>query len=234
MKINCGMSLKALDLADAETARAWRNDYQIWQWTRQSDLISDLEQAAWYRRQSNDPTISMYKIVVQANKAEEMVGVCGLTSIDRMNRRAEFSLYIAPAEQKKGYGRQALKLLFDHGFKNLGLNQIWGETFAGNPAIKLFAELGMKLDGMRRDFYWKDGRFLSAHLISILASEWNQKHDSSTVDKPADPLPGGAPSQRCDQAQGVPPGGLGGAAKEAEVVEAPTPLRKPRVQRPAP
>ncbi len=230
MKVDFSMFLTALDWPDAEKARVWRNDWRIMQWTRQSEFISDRDQRAWFDRQAADPTIKMYAVRTRCAGTDELVGVCGLTSIDWLNRRAEFSLYIAPNHQRCGYGREALKLLLKHGFENLGLNQIWGETFEGNPAIKLFAEIGMKLDGMRRDFYWKDGKFLAAHLISILAKEWI-KDDSATDDKPGDSSPGAGFD---NEAVRIPPGGLGGETQEAEVVKAATPIRKQRTPRPAP
>lgn len=158
--------------------REWRNDYAIWQWCRQNDLISDVDQNRWFERQSTDPTIKMYKITVGFKKDDKPhvvpVGVCGLTSIDYVNRRAEFSLYIAPQFQGNDFGDKALRCLLSHGFKNLGLHVIWGEVFAGNPALKLFENLGIKREGTRRDFYFRDGKFIDAHLISIKEDEWTE------------------------------------------------------------
>jgi RimJ/RimL family protein N-acetyltransferase len=110
----------------------------------------------------------MYAVTAQGG----IVGVAGLTSIDRLARRAEFSLYIGPEHHGEGYGRKALIALFTKGFRDLGLNLIWGESFDGNPAIRLFESLGMIREGTRRDFYFKDGRFIDAHLFSIRSTEW--------------------------------------------------------------
>jgi RimJ/RimL family protein N-acetyltransferase len=100
------------------------------------------------------------------------IGVAGLTSIDRHNRSAEFSLYIAPEHQKKAYGAKALELLLYHGFEDMGLNRIWGEVFAGNPAMHMFQKLGFKAEGCLRDTYWKHGEFIDSHMISMLAREF--------------------------------------------------------------
>ena len=162
-----GVELRPLSMADAEVARLWRNDEAIWKWCRQNDLISHHQQMEWYKRQGSDPQIKMYSIYA----ANEFVGVCGLTSIDHVNSRAEFSLYIAPEHQRMGYARKALKCLLMHAFKNLGLNLVWGETFDGNPAAKMFEELGFKKEGTRREFYFKEGKRIDCHLYSILASE---------------------------------------------------------------
>ena len=158
--------------------RMWRNDYRIWKWCRQNDLISDAEQAQWFQRQHADPSIKMYKIVLAGYSEKENqtklvpVGVCGFTSIDHMNRRAEFSFYIAPPYQGQDLGRLGMSALLTHGFKNLGFHVIWGEVFDGNHALKLFEELGFRREGTRRDFYFRDGGFIDAHLISIKENEW--------------------------------------------------------------
>lgn len=165
-----GVSLHPLDSLDCERIRGWRNQYEVWKWCRQSDPISDAEQKLWYEAQSKDPSIKMYMIHAQ----DRDVGVCGLTSIDLIARRAEFSLYISPKDRGMGYAKAGLKTLFKHGFDSFGLNLIWGETFDGNPALKLFLDLGMVQEGTRRQFYFKEGKFLNAHLVSLLSSEFNR------------------------------------------------------------
>ena len=89
----------------------WRNSWDIWHWTRQNDLIHWADQLDWFEKQRTDPTISMYGITADTgSKTEyrELVGVTGLTDINHYHKRAEFSLYIAPEHQKKGYGKVAL------------------------------------------------------------------------------------------------------------------------------
>lgn len=180
-QVKATIGLMSLDSSDVDQLRQWRNDARIWRWCRQSDFISDVAQKRWFESQDGDPTIHMYKIVAATDKAIVMVGACGLTSIDWMNRRAEFSIYIAPDFQKQGMGCLALRSLLLHAFQNLGLDQIWGESFEGNPGIKMFESLGFKKDGTRRAFYFKDGTFHDAHLYSILRSEWTAQQQVSSA-----------------------------------------------------
>lgn len=186
-----GVTLEPLDSKHLELIRGWRNDPRIHNWCRQNDLITDVAQKLWFEKQSQDASIKMYLItvglppdnssptdydvyeLVKTPITDNRVGVCGLTSIDLWNRRAEFSCYVGPDFQNKGYATAALKTLFRHGFENLGLNIIWGESFDGNHAMNIFRKLGMKDEGIRRDFYFKKGRFIDAHLISIKRDELN-------------------------------------------------------------
>lgn len=147
-----------------------RNDLAIYRWCRQHDVLHPQSHLAWYEKQAMDPTMSMYAI---ENNVSDLIGVCGLTSIDYICRRAEFSLYIGEEYQGRGYGRKALKELLSKGFDDYNLNLIWGETFQENPAAFLFETIGMKHEGSRRQFYYKDGKYIDANLYSITRDEWN-------------------------------------------------------------
>lgn len=164
-------TLGPLDSSHLEKIRSWRNDIRVRKWCRQHSFISDIDQSRWFERVSNDPTIKMFGVYA----GSEIVGVCGLTSIDLVNRRAEFSLYIGPEHHGNGYGTLALVALFSHGFHNWGLNTIWGESFDDNPAMKTFEKIGMKKDGIRRQFYFRDGKFINAHLYSITRDEFSHQ-----------------------------------------------------------
>lgn len=166
-----GIVLRALNEMDSFVL-GWRNDPKIWAWTRQNDLISSEDHAKWFKQQSCDPSIKMY-VLYEGGGA---VGVCGLTSINLQNRNAEFSLYLAPSAQGRNLAKPSLITLFSHGFMNMGLRSIWGETFEDNPAQKIFDSIGMKCDGVRRQFYWKDGKFKDAILFSMLDSEFINRH----------------------------------------------------------
>ena len=145
----------------------WRNDYRVWKWCRQNDLLNYKNHTEWFNNIVLDQKIEMYTIC-----DGQPVGVCGLTDIDRVNQRAEFSLYIAPKAQKQGYAKAALKTLLSHGFMNQNMNVIWGETFKGNHAYGLFLKLGMKHEGTRRQFYFKEGKHIDAHLVSMTRQEF--------------------------------------------------------------
>lgn len=176
-----GVTLRRIESADLSAMFKWRNDLRIWQWCRQSSPLHWDNHISWFDRQSKDDRLSMFMVV----KDSKAVGVCGLTDIDLINRRAEFSLYIDPDCQKKGLGQASLKTLFCHGFRDLGLNRIWGETYDGNPAIFLFIrKLGMDLEGTRKEFYYRDGRFIDSHLIGINATKFYSLFNFKKAQKP--------------------------------------------------
>lgn len=166
-----GITLGRIEFDDLQQLRSWRNNEAIFTWCRQANQISDHDQQAWFDRQNTDPTMRMYSVYWD----NTLIGVCGLTSIDMIARRAEFSLYIGPEFQGEGHGKNALKTLFKSGFDDLNLNLIWGECFDGNPAAKMFEGLGMMKEGTRREFYYKNGKYIDADLYSITSVEFDQR-----------------------------------------------------------
>jgi RimJ/RimL family protein N-acetyltransferase len=165
------LKLRRIEKGDLPQLFEWRNHLGVRSWCRQYAPLHWADHEAWFEKQAADPKIEMFSLIEPHG---DLVGVCGLTDIDLVNRRAEFSLYIGPTLQGFGFGLSGLKLLFTWGFGSLGLNRIFGETFDLNPAAKIFEKLGMEKEGTRRDFYYRNGRFIDAHLYSISAADFNR------------------------------------------------------------
>lgn len=142
----------------------WRNDPRIYTWCRQFEPIDWASHVAWFESLHKRTDVKMFLII----KNSDAVGVCGLTSIDFVNSHAEFSLYIDPKRQGEGLGSEALAELVKYGFERLNLNHIFGETFDGNPAAKMFEACGFVHNGTRPQYYFRHGKYIDAHLYSIL------------------------------------------------------------------
>lgn len=175
--------LRRIEKGDLSYIFSYRNDPKIMPWCRQYAPLHWANHLKWFENQSSDPKIEMFAITPKRqNEVNELagnfsidlpiIGVCGLTDIDYINSRAEFSLYICPPYQNQGYAKLALRDLFDFGFKSLNLNMIWGETFEANPAKNLFLNMGMIESGERPQFYFKDGKYITAYLVYILRKKW--------------------------------------------------------------
>ena len=166
--LNYRTKLDIIRRTDLPLLNKWRNSPEINKWTRQNTLINMESHEAWFNKMTMDQTMRMFLIRAESNEA---IGVCGLTSIDLINQHAEFSLYIGPEHHGHGYGKDSLRLLCTHGFNAFPLRTIWGETFEGNKAALMFESLGFKRDGVRRDFYYRDGKFIDSIMYSIKSDE---------------------------------------------------------------
>jgi RimJ/RimL family protein N-acetyltransferase len=177
--INYGLRvvLDRIDVVDPAQLLMWRNDFRIYRTCRQRDVLTLGEHLKWFDRVSNhmDPSIKMYTVFRNnppTALGSKPIGICGLTNIDYINRRAEFSLYVEPSSQNLGLGKDALKTLVSHGFNTYGFESIWGESYEGNGALEMFKEIGFALEGIRRNFYYREGKFIDALLFSILRKDW--------------------------------------------------------------
>lgn len=153
---------------DEVLAFHWRNDPQIYKWCRQFEPLSYDKHMAWAKSLKDRADVRMFGVYVGG----ACVGTAGLTSINSINGSAEFSLYIGPEHQENGYGAKALQTLVDYGFKVLRLHHIFGESFAGNPALRMFEQIGFVREGTRRQYYFREGKYIDAHVFSVLSTEW--------------------------------------------------------------
>src|ERR1700761_8514170 len=76
------------------------------------------------------------------------IGECDLSEIDRHHGRAEVGFLFARRHWGKGYAREAMAAVIDHGFATLGLARLWARVHDGNAASqRLLERLGFAHEG---------------------------------------------------------------------------------------
>ena len=140
------MRLDVLSREDAEQVRLWRNEDIAG--ARTPILLTAEMQEQWYRDVvCNREGRHRYWAVqydcgdLQPQPCWHLCGIAGLTNIEWENSRAEIALMIAPAERGKGFGREALELLLDEGFRYMGLHSIYGECYLCNPHLPFWRKM---------------------------------------------------------------------------------------------
>lgn len=74
----------------------------------------------------------------------------------------------------KGYGSEAVGLMMNHGFNNLGLNRIWANTLELNiGAQRLLERLGFSKEGCSRKAVYFAGRYFDKLHYGFLRDEYN-------------------------------------------------------------
>ena len=85
------------------------------------------------------------------------------------------SLYIGKNDcyiDEQGLAEETCKLLFKYAFDELRLNKIWTEIYIiDERKINLYKKLGLKIDGILRENYYHDGKFIDSYIFSILKKE---------------------------------------------------------------
>jgi ribosomal-protein-alanine N-acetyltransferase len=102
----------------------------------------------------------------------KLVGAITLM-MKREHRRAELGYWIARDRWNNGYATEASQSILDFGFEFLGMHRIEARHFVRNPASgQVMEKLGMRKEGVERDWAIKWERFESLVVYSILESEW--------------------------------------------------------------
>jgi len=103
-----------------------------------------------------------------------LVGVASLM-LNREHQRAELGYWIALNRWNQGYATESNQCLVDFGFEALGLHRIESRHFVRNPASgRVLQKLGMRQEGIERDWAVKGDHYESLVVYSILEEEWRE------------------------------------------------------------
>ncbi len=103
-----------------------------------------------------------------------VIGTTGLQDIERRDGTASVGISITdPAYLGKGFGRDALMVLLEWGFRGQNFRRIWLDTLATNErAIRSYRACGFVEEGHLREHFYFDGAYVDSVVMGILRSEW--------------------------------------------------------------
>ena len=106
--------------------------------------------------------------------SDVLLGVTGLHRMDFRSRHAEFGLFIGdPGFWGRGLGTEATRLMLDYGFGTLNLNRVWLNVFGPHTAAqRVYEKAGFRREGVHREHYYVDGRYVDGVLMGILRADW--------------------------------------------------------------
>lgn len=170
--IDCGFGVSLDTIEKAVNARHWRNEQLLNQFFRQVGLISEEHHKKWLENIETS-SIKMFSII--DSKTAYCFGVCGLTSIDYIHRKAEISCYTSPSTSSDiinyNLEKSAIKTIIHFGFHELNLNRIWAETFETHADhLKMLDELGLQREGVLKQSYFKNGKYIDSIIHAALRS----------------------------------------------------------------
>ncbi len=167
--------IDAINREDLASLMEWRNRPEYRKYFREYRELNMDMQKKWYENKVlGDPSTIMFAI--RQNDTSELIGCCGLCYINWVHRNADLSLYIGWNNSyidDAGFAGEACGLLFNYGFKELGLQKIWTEIYTfDEPKLKLYKSLGFQIDGELRNQYFYNGKWWNSYMLSLLAEEW--------------------------------------------------------------
>lgn len=106
-------------------------------------------------------------------ETDALVGHVVLYDASLPARGATLAVMIGAEHVDQGYGTDAVRLLTDFGFREMGLHRIELRVFAFNTRGRaVYSTLGYREEGVRREVVLHGGRFEDEVIMSLLAHEW--------------------------------------------------------------
>lgn len=167
--------LDTVEESDLEQLRRWRNlpEYRK-NFREYRDINAGMQQKWFESKVINDNSTLMFTI--RDISTNELLGCCGLCYINWVHRNSDLSLYIGKNEcyiDDEGIAEESCQLLFDYGFKELGLRKIWTEIYEfDNAKLNLYQKYGFHKDGVLRSQYFYDGKWWNSYMLSLLNCEY--------------------------------------------------------------
>ncbi len=166
------VTLRAMEKSDCEMIREMFNDPEIENLVVGWSLpVSSYAQERWFEAHYGD---SLNLRFVIETPMDGPVGIATLTGIDWKNRRASHGIKLSGKERRsRGIGTDAVMAVMRYAFDELGLNRLDGSWFDDNEASKsLYTKCGWHVEGVRRQYVFKRGKFRDLSVVGILASEY--------------------------------------------------------------
>jgi RimJ/RimL family protein N-acetyltransferase len=158
-----------------DATRAWANDPELRRRILRVSDVSEEDQRRWLER----VRAAEDRLVLAIERAEDgtHVGNTGFSFLDATHRRGEFWILIGRLDDRgRGLGAECLALMLEHGFRALGLHKVHLVVATDNErAIRLYERFGFHRDGLLREHYCIEGRWVDVWHMSLLRREYEQK-----------------------------------------------------------
>jgi RimJ/RimL family protein N-acetyltransferase len=173
--------LRAFEMDDSILINKWRNDTEIQFLLGGNIFFISLErEKKWVEEKIFNNNQEIYwAICLERNK--EMIGYLSLNKIDLLNRNAFWGGIVIGDKKNRQFTStlQAIYLMLEHGFSQLGLHKIYGQWLEDNMASLLLGDIfKFQQEGKLRDHIYKNNKFNNVIIKSLLKSEFEKNKDS--------------------------------------------------------
>lgn len=123
-----------------------------------------------------DPAKLQFTIVLKEENAP--IGRIYISRIDPHADSLDITrIYIADKKYRgRGFGEEAMRLLLEHCFTDLGMERVTLDHYTGNTAAaSLYLKLGFQYEGVARGSCRKNGKYYDVELMSMLRKEYFER-----------------------------------------------------------
>jgi len=172
------ISLRPLLLSDSENIVRWRNSPEVKSHLYSQDDITIEQHIHYFNKYVLTEKIHQFVILNCDDDVETAIGTTFLKNIDLRNKNAEFGIFIGDDSHRgKGYSIPAVIQTLEYGFWKLHLHRIYLSVMADNiPAIASYNTVGFIQEGVFRDTYNRNGKYINTVFMGILEAEFNKRY----------------------------------------------------------
>lgn len=178
MLVGKRIRLRAIEREDLPRFATWLNDDDVRQNISLVIPLSLAQEEQWYEEVLKRPAAEQ-PLMIEAAASEGWmpIGNISFFDFDQRCRSAELGIFIGDKSfWNKGYGREAVQLMVQHGFSHLNLHRIFLRVFQTNPrAIRSYECAGFVHEGRLRQAYFQQGKYIDVLVMSVIASEWTER-----------------------------------------------------------
>jgi len=166
--------IRGLERTDIDELMKWVNDPEV---TKTLDHfiypMSRGEEEKWLEDRITKPDDKTKGFVIETKEGVYLGGI-GLHNIDWRNRCAEVGIVIGKKEHwNRGYGTDAMMTILDLAFNRMNLHRVYLRVYEINQAaIKSYEKCSFKKEGVQREAFFVDGKYVDVVFMGILEEEF--------------------------------------------------------------
>jgi RimJ/RimL family protein N-acetyltransferase len=161
--------LSPIDINDNAIYTEWWNDSEVVKYLPNHYVITAEKQKENLITKSKSHHYSIIDY-----KSNKLIGDVCFIDINQIDRSAEVSIIIGNKKYwNKGYGKEALNLLIDYGYKSLSLHCIFLKVYEKNKsAIGCYKSIGFQIAGKVRECAFYDQDYDNVVLMDLLPNDF--------------------------------------------------------------
>ncbi|AZQ60989.1 N-acetyltransferase [Flammeovirga pectinis] len=164
--------IRSIDLNDAPELFAYRSDSEANKYQSFIPVvIKEVEQFIERNPREFNKSDTWFQLGMCKKGEHKLIGDIGIHFID--NEQIEIGITLSKEEQRKGFAKEALTVLFDLLFKELNKHRITASIDPANlGSLKLMETLGMRKEAHHKESLFFKGAWVDDIIFALLKKEW--------------------------------------------------------------
>lgn len=179
--VSMQITIRKFEKTDIPKKVEWINNPDNNQYLHYDLPLDIYKTERWF--DNNSGRVDRFDAVIVADSVP--VGLIGLLSIDKKNKKAEYYVSMGEKAYKgKGIAKEASRLILEYGFNTLNLNRIFLYTETENiVAQKLFESIGFIKEGCLKADVYSHGYFVDRFVFGYLRNFWVKNYGNDNYSR---------------------------------------------------